>query len=91
MEINISFFLVFGKQKRIRDKIREEEEEEEEEKEEEEEEKRRRKKEEGRRRDQMYGFVWFSMNSSMELVRNFCRDFVWIFGMNFCMDTCLGV
>ena len=27
----------------------------------------------------------------MELVKNFCRDFVWIFGMNFCMDTCLGV
>ena len=27
----------------------------------------------------------------MELVRNFCRDFVWIFGMNFCMNTCLGV
>ena len=27
------------------------------------------------------------MNSSMELVRNFCRDFVWIF----CMNTCLGV
>ena len=23
----------------------------------------------------------------MELVRNFCMDF----GMNFCMDTCLGV
>ena len=27
----------------------------------------------------------------MELVRNFYRDFVWIFGMKFCMDTCLGV
>ena len=27
----------------------------------------------------------------MELVRNFCMDFVWIFGMNFCMDTFLGV
>ena len=31
------------------------------------------------------------MNSSMELVRNFCRDFVWIFCMKFCMNTCLGV
>ena len=27
----------------------------------------------------------------MELVRNFCRDFIWIFGINFCMDTCLRV
>ena len=27
----------------------------------------------------------------MELVRNFCMDFVWIFCMNFCMDTCLGL
>ena len=55
---------------------------------------REEKKEEGRRketRDQRYGFVWFSMDSSKELVKNFCRDFVWIFGMNFYMDTCLGV
>ena len=47
---------------------------------------REEKKEEGRRkgtRDQRYGFVWFSMDSSMELVRNFCRDFVWIFGMKY--------
>ena len=67
--------MVFGReQKRIREKRREGE------GEEEEEEKRRRKKEEGRRkkeegrrketRDQRYGFVWFSMDSSMKLVWN---------------------
>ena len=27
----------------------------------------------------------------MKLVKNFCRDFVWIFCMNFCMDICFGV
>ena len=85
MEINISFFGLWkraktdkGEEKRRRRRRR----------------RREEKKEEGRRketRDQRYGFVWFSMDSSMELVMNFYRDFVWIFGMNFCMDTCLGV
>ena len=32
-----------------------------------------------------------SMDSTIELVRNLCRDFVWIFGMDFFMDTCLEV
>ena len=78
MEINISFFGLWKIAKTDKG-----------------DEKRRRrreeKKEEGRRketRDQRYGFVWFYMDSSMELVWNLyefvCMNF-------FFMDTCLEV
>ena len=54
LEINISYFGLWKKAKTDKG--------------EEKKKKKKKKKEEGRRRDQRYEFVWFSVDSSMELL-----------------------